>query len=89
MNDLIPRVAVIEALTGWETDPTDEEIERAIKAIPAADAISVEWLKRRRDIYLKAYHAGHESEIHTAAILNDTLMAWQKEREATNETGRP
>lgn len=89
MNDLISRVAVIEALTGWETDPTDEEIEWAIKAVPAADAISVEWLKRRRDIYLKAYHAGHESEIHTAAILNDTLMAWQKEQEATNETCRP
>lgn len=49
---------------------------------PTIDAIPVEWLQRRRDIYLKAYHAGHESEIHTAAILNDTLMAWHKEREA-------
>ena len=46
------------------------------------DAIPVKWLQRRRDIYLKAYHAGHESEIHTAAILNDTLKAWQKEQEA-------
>lgn len=50
------------------------------------DAIPVEWLQRRRDIYLKAYHAGHESELHTAAILNDTLMAWQKEQEGCNET---
>lgn len=49
---------------------------------PTVPAIPVEWLQRRRDIYLKAYHAGHESEIHTAAILNDTLMAWQKEQEA-------
>jgi hypothetical protein len=39
-------------------------------------------MQRRRDIYLKAYHAGHESEIHTAAILADTLTAWQKEQEA-------
>ena len=46
------------------------------------EAIPVEWLQRRRDIYLKAYHAGHENEIHTAAILNDTLRAWQKEQEA-------
>lgn len=46
------------------------------------EAIPVKWLQRRRDIYLKAYHAGHESEIHTAAILNDTLRAWQKEQEA-------
>lgn len=49
---------------------------------PTIDAIPVEWLQRRRDIYLKAYHAGHESEIHTAAILNDTLMAWHQEQEA-------
>jgi hypothetical protein len=26
-----------EALTGWETDPLDEEIERAIDNIPTAD----------------------------------------------------
>ena len=64
-------------------------VEMALENAPAVDAIPVEWLQRRRDIYLKAYHAGHESEIHTAAILNDTLMAWQKEQEATNETCRP
>lgn len=60
-----------------------------INNAPTIDAIPVEWLQRRRDIYLKAYHAGHESEIHTAAILNDTLKAWHKEQEAANETGRP
>ena len=54
----------------------------AVEDQPTVDAIPVEWLQRRRDIYLKAYHAGHESEIHTAAILNDTLMAWRKEQEA-------
>lgn len=50
------------------------------------EAIPVEWLQHRRDIYLKAYHAGHESEIHTAAILNDTLRAWHKEQEGQRET---
>lgn len=65
--------------------PTDDklyEVNLCIIDAPTIDAIPVEWLQRRRDIYLKAYHAGHESEIHTAAILNDTLMAWQKEQEA-------
>lgn len=57
-------------------------VEDMIENAPTVDAIPVEWLQRRRDIYLKAYHAGHESEIHTAAILNDTLMAWQREQEA-------
>ena len=54
---------------------------RIVNSYPTIPAIPVEWLQRRRDIYLKAYHAGHESELHTAAILNDTLKAWQKEQE--------
>ena len=58
------------------------DIEHKINEMPTIAAIPVEWLQHRRDIYLKAYNAGHESEIHTAAILNDTLMAWQKEQEA-------
>lgn len=56
---------------------------------PTVEAIPVKWLQCRRDIYMKAYHAGHESEIHTAAILNDTLRAWQKEQEAANATDKP
>ena len=28
--EFVSKEAVIEALTGWETDPTDEEIERAV-----------------------------------------------------------
>lgn len=101
MNDLISRAAAIDALTDTELrrnldsvydgdmNRTRRAAQRVIAQLPAVDAIPVEWLQRRRDIYLKAYHAGHESEIHTAAILNDTLMAWQKEQEAANETGRP
>ena len=36
MSDYVERQAVIDALTGWETDPTDEEIEMAIKELPFA-----------------------------------------------------
>lgn len=43
------------------------------------DAIPVEWLKKRRDIYLKSYHAGHECDLHTAVILNDLILDWGKE----------
>lgn len=57
-------------------------VAEKIDAAPTISAIPVEWFKNRRDIYLKAYHAGHESELHVAAILNDTLKAWQKEQEA-------
>lgn len=36
-TDLISRQAAIEALTGWETDPTDEEIVRTLKALPPVE----------------------------------------------------
>ena len=62
-----------------------DSILTCIDNAPTIDAIPVEWLKNRRDIYLKAYHAGHESELRTAAILNDTMQAWQKEQEAQDE----
>lgn len=69
---------------GWN-DCVDD-IEEELSTMQEVKAIPIEWLKRRRDIYLKAYHAGHESEIHTAVILNDTLMAWLKEQgEKENE----
>ena len=93
-DDLISRAAAIEYLMtnmgwhdedGYEVDDADEKraiITDLVNGIPAVDAVPVEWLRNRRDIYLKAYHAGHESELHIAAILNDTLQAWQKEQEA-------
>ena len=34
MSDLISRQAAIDALTGWETDPTDEEIELTLNNLP-------------------------------------------------------
>ena len=30
-----------EALTGWETDPTDEEIEYTLDNLPTVDAVEV------------------------------------------------
>lgn len=85
MADLISRAAAIakvEKARKAARTLTGMDFVMVLKDQPAVDAVPVEWLQRRRDIYLKAYHAGHESELHTAAILNDTLMAWQKEQEA-------
>lgn len=39
MSRLIEADAAKAALTGWETDPTDEEIEYAIDNIPTVDAV--------------------------------------------------
>lgn len=41
MARLIEADAAKAALTGWETDPTDEEIEYAIDGIPTVDAVEV------------------------------------------------
>ena len=46
---LIEADAAKVALTGWETDPTDEEIEYAIDNIPTVDAVEVvhgRWVDR-------------------------------------------
>lgn len=39
MKEYIEKSEAIEALTGWDTDPTDEEIEFSIRKIPAADVV--------------------------------------------------
>lgn len=39
--EYIERNKAKEALTGWDTDPTDEEIEYALDKIPAADVAAV------------------------------------------------
>lgn len=44
--EYIERNKAKEALTGWDTDPTDEEIEYTLDKIPAADVAEVkrgEW----------------------------------------------
>lgn len=37
-DDTISRQAAIEALTGWQTDPTDEEIVRTLKELPPVES---------------------------------------------------
>lgn len=46
MNDLIRRDDVLKALLGWETDPTDEEIEYTIKSIPTAKTKVGKWERK-------------------------------------------
>jgi hypothetical protein len=41
MPEYIEREAAIESLIGWETEPTDEEIEYTLKKIPAANVVEV------------------------------------------------
>lgn len=51
-----------------------------INAAPSIDAIPVEWLARRVKCYMDSYYAGHTVDLHTAAILRDTVVAWHKEQ---------
>lgn len=44
-NDLISRSAAIEAVTGWDSEPTDEDLEYALSSLPG--------IKRERVIYEK------------------------------------
>ena len=42
MSDrLLKESDVLDAVLGWETDPLDEELERAIKSLPSADAVDI------------------------------------------------
>lgn len=41
MAEYINREDAKKALIGWDTDPTDEEIEYALDNIPTADAVEV------------------------------------------------
>ena len=48
MAEHIEREDAKKSLIGWDTDPTDEEIEYALDTIPAADVVEVvhgEWVE--------------------------------------------
>ena len=77
MSDLISRDAAIEAVVGWETDPTDEELEIALMNVPTIDAIPVEWVEKRLNDMLKGSFSFEECGA-IAALLSD----WRKGREA-------
>lgn len=40
-KDYILRGKAIKAVTGWETDPTDEELKMALSNVPSADVVKV------------------------------------------------
>lgn len=40
-KDYILRSKAIKAVTGWQTDPTDEELEWALLQVPSADVVEV------------------------------------------------
>ena len=72
----------LQQRVGSPTEDKLYEVNLCIIDAPTIDAIPVEWLIKRRDIYLKSYHAGHECDLHTAAILNDLIKDWRKEQKA-------
>lgn len=48
--ELISRDEVIKAITGWETDPTDEELEQAIINLPTIEERKEgHWISRGDD----------------------------------------
>lgn len=82
-DDMISRAAAIEALSTpcdkryrhgvWET--CLDNIETAIRNIPAVDAIPVEWLEAHRTEYFEDW--GNEP-----VTIEQALIMWQKKQEA-------
>ena len=53
-KDYILRSKAIKAVTGWDTEPTDEELELALMDIPVADVAPVRrgrWIRTGEDGY--------------------------------------
>ena len=46
MSRYIDAEKLKKELIGWETEPTDEDIERVIDRQPTADVISIKWIER-------------------------------------------
>jgi hypothetical protein len=57
MPEYIEREAAIKSLVGWETEPTDEEIEYTLKKIPAADVVEVVRCEDCKHSYINAFSA--------------------------------
>lgn len=56
----------------------DDAIQMVIDA-PTVPAISVEWLKNRRDMYTNTVTAGN---LRVAAVIDQLIREWEKEQEA-------
>ena len=70
-----------EALTGWETDPTDEEIEYVLDQLPTVDAVEV----IRCQNCVHAEPLDHNCELSTSYYLHcklyrgeETKNVWHK-----------
>lgn len=59
---LLKESDVLEAILGWDTDPLDEELERAVKKIPSAEAVPIS------EIYDAGY-SGEEVRFHLGGKL--------------------
>lgn len=57
MARLIEAEKAKAALVGWETDPTDEEIEMAIDSVPTVDAVPVIRCKDCKHAYCNSFAA--------------------------------
>lgn len=75
-NDLIKRADVKESLLGWETDPTDEEIEYTIDGIPAVDAVEVVHAVWNHLDTNPKYHTHIVECSECGAIFNVSIFDW-------------
>ena len=57
MSEYIKRQDAIEALTGWETEPTDMDIEWALNSISATDVVEV--VRCKDCVYFKPVIKNH------------------------------
>ena len=60
MNDLISRQAAVEALTGWETEPLDEDIVRTLNNLPPVTPTEFNLEKYSDGLWRIAYDRGYE-----------------------------
>ena len=65
-------------LIGWETEPTDEDIERVINRQPTADVIPIKWIEQYIENEIKMYGC----EIPETNAIKNMLKDWRKENES-------
>lgn len=75
MSDrLLKESDVLDAILGWETDPLDEELERAVKAIPSADRPRGKWVKDNEGTFIcSACGSGYKDQ---PTLMGKPLFEW-------------
>lgn len=87
LDDLISRKTAIAridkcvTLSGIGLEPVMavRDVKALISVLPAVDAVPVEWLERRRDMYMKTISAGN---LRIAAVIDQLMREWKTEQEA-------